>query len=97
MNGGDDNCPPLTPDLRALVNILYPPFTQVTFGSFLLTAMSVIAGLFGMNVTNHMESDYSAFLAICMGSAAAAVTLWLLFVYGSIRYGLMNGLSMTWR
>lgn len=25
---------------------------MVTFGSFLLTAMSVIAGLFGMNLTN---------------------------------------------
>ncbi|GIL73407.1 hypothetical protein Vretifemale_3444 [Volvox reticuliferus] len=70
---------------------------MVTFGSFLLTAMSVIAGLFGMNVTNRMEGDYSAFLGICIGSASTAVVLWLLFVYCSIRYGLMNGLSMTWR
>ncbi|GLC56817.1 hypothetical protein PLESTB_001152200 [Pleodorina starrii] len=70
---------------------------MVTFGSFLLTAMSVIAGLFGMNVTNRLEADYSAFLTICIGSASAALALWLLFVYASLRTGLMNGLSITWR
>ncbi|PNH09563.1 Magnesium transporter MRS2-B, partial [Tetrabaena socialis] len=70
---------------------------MVTFASFLLTAMSVIAGLFGMNVTNRMETDYASFLGICIGASAAAVVLWFIFVYGAIRYGLMNGLSMTWR
>ncbi|GFR49533.1 hypothetical protein Agub_g11558, partial [Astrephomene gubernaculifera] len=68
---------------------------MVTFGSFLLTAMSVIAGLFGMNVANGLEADRRAFLAICLGSAAAAVGLWLLFVAAALRTGLMNGLS--WR
>lgn len=31
---------------------------QVTFASFLLTAMSVIAGLFGMNLANRLETSY---------------------------------------
>ncbi|KAG2484057.1 hypothetical protein HYH03_017146 [Edaphochlamys debaryana] len=70
---------------------------MVTFASFLLTGMSVIAGLFGMNLANRMEADYGAFLQICIGSTGTAVALWGLFVWASIRFGLMNGLSMTWR
>ncbi len=49
--------------------------------------------LFGMNVTNHLEEDYSAFLKICIGSACAAVGLWVLFVCWAMRFGLMNGLA----
>lgn len=46
-----------------------------------------------MNVTNGLEEDYSAFLKICIGSACAAVGLWVLFVYWAMRFGLMNGLA----
>jgi hypothetical protein len=45
-----------------------------------------------MNLANRMETNYGAFLEICIGSTAAAVVLWALFVYSAIRYGLMPGL-----
>lgn len=34
-----------------------------------------------------------AFLEICIGSTFAAVSLWLIFVYTAIQYGLISGLS----
>jgi Mg2+ and Co2+ transporter CorA len=70
---------------------------MVTFGGFLLSGMSAVAGIFGMNIRIPLEDSSTTFMEITLGATLAVVGLWLLFVYAGMRSGLMNGLDLTWR
>lgn len=52
----------------------------LTTGMFALAIITVIAGIFGMNLANNLTDSFTAFLVVTIGSCVAAVIVFVAIV-----------------
>lgn len=65
----------------------------ITIASLCLSAISCVSSIFGMNLTNHYETDPTKFVEVTFGSIAGSVVLGILILAGFIMTGVITGIG----